>query len=150
MEGQEKKLIADIKEAAKDNQMDTVKIMAKDLVRTRRYINKLILMKAKIQALGPKVKTLRSQKAIDQAMAQAMLGLTRALKTMNRELDLSKIQIEIEYMLVKSDIMDMEEDIINDPIDDAMVDEEARQKIHENRSGYRIPQPRLLTNQKWG
>ena len=36
MEQQEKKIIADIKKMAKQGQMDAVKIMAKDLVRTRR------------------------------------------------------------------------------------------------------------------
>lgn len=39
MEQQEKKVIADIKKLAKDNQMDAVKIMAKDLVRTRRQVS---------------------------------------------------------------------------------------------------------------
>lgn len=49
MEQQEKKVIADIKKLAKDNQMDAVKIMAKDLVRTRRQSRKFMLMKANIQ-----------------------------------------------------------------------------------------------------
>lgn len=49
MEQQEKKVIADIKKLAKDNQMDAVKIMAKDLVRTRRQARKFMLMKANIQ-----------------------------------------------------------------------------------------------------
>lgn len=49
MDQQEKKVIADIKKLAKDNQMDAVKIMAKDLVRTRRQSRKFMLMKANIQ-----------------------------------------------------------------------------------------------------
>ena len=49
MEQQEKKVIADIKKLAKENQMDAVKIMAKDLVRTRRQARKFMLMKANIQ-----------------------------------------------------------------------------------------------------
>lgn len=49
MEQQEKKVIADIKKLAKENQMDAVKIMAKDLVRTRRQVRKFMLMKANIQ-----------------------------------------------------------------------------------------------------
>lgn len=51
MEQQEKKVIADIKKLAKDNQMDAVKIMAKDLVRTRRQSRKFMLMKANIQVI---------------------------------------------------------------------------------------------------
>ena len=59
---------------------DAVKIMAKDLVRTRRYIKKFMLMKANIQAVSLKIQTLRSQ----NAMAQAMKGVTKAMQNMNR------------------------------------------------------------------
>lgn len=55
--------------------------MAKDLVRTRRYIKKFILMKANIQAVSLKIQTLRS----NNAMAQAMKGVTRAMQTMNKQ-----------------------------------------------------------------
>merc|ERR1719239_766288 len=37
---------------AKQGQMDAVKIMAKDLVRTRRYVKKFMLMRANIQAVS--------------------------------------------------------------------------------------------------
>ena len=40
--------------------------MAKDLVRTRRYIKKFIMMKANIQAVSLKVQTLKSQDAMAQ------------------------------------------------------------------------------------
>lgn len=60
---------------------DAVKIMAKDLVRTRRYVKKFILMRANIQAVSLKIQTLRS----NNAMAQAMKGVTKAMQTMNRQ-----------------------------------------------------------------
>lgn len=56
--------------------------MAKDLVRTRRYENKFMLMKANIQAVSLKIQTLRSQ----NAMAQAMKGVSRAMQSMNKYL----------------------------------------------------------------
>jgi charged multivesicular body protein 2A len=120
MEGQEKKLIADIKKAAKDNQMDTVKIMAKDLVRTRRYVKKFTIMKANIQAVGLKVQTLKSQ----NAMAQAMKGVTRALGSMNKQMNLPQISRIMQEFEKQSEIMDMKEDMMNDVIDDAMGDED--------------------------
>jgi charged multivesicular body protein 2A len=55
--------------------------MAKDLVRTRRYVKKFILMRANIQAVSLKIQTLRS----NNAMAQAMKGVTKAMQTMNRQ-----------------------------------------------------------------
>merc|ERR1719493_260627 len=80
---------------AKQGQMDAVKIMAKDLVRTRRYVKKFMLMRANIQAVSLKIQTLKSQ----NAMAQAMKGVTKAMGN-------------------------MKEQMMSDTIDDALGDEE--------------------------
>ncbi|XP_045196384.1 charged multivesicular body protein 2a-like [Mercenaria mercenaria] len=120
MEQQEKKVINDIKKMAKQGQMDAVKIMAKDLVRTRRYVKKFILMRANIQAVSLKIQTLRS----NNAMAQAMKGVTRAMSTMNRQLKLPQIQKIMMEFEKQSEIMDMKEEMMNDAIDDAMGDED--------------------------
>lgn len=119
MEQQEKKIIADIKKMAKEGQMESVKIMAKDLVRTRRYVKKFMLMKANIQAVSLKIQTLRSQ----NAMAQAMKGVSKAMMSMNRQLNLPQIQKILQEFEKQSEIMDMKEEIMNDAIDDAMEDE---------------------------
>uniref|UniRef100_A0A6P7H987 Charged multivesicular body protein 2a isoform X2 n=1 Tax=Diabrotica virgifera virgifera TaxID=50390 RepID=A0A6P7H987_DIAVI len=116
MEQQEKKVINDIKKLAKEGQMDAVKIMAKDLVRTRRYVKKFMLMKANIQAVSLKIQTLRSQ----NTMAQAMKGVTKAMQSMNRQLNLPQIQRILQEFEKQSEIMDMKEEVMNDAIDDAM------------------------------
>lgn len=116
MEQQEKKIIADIKKLAKEGQMDAVKIMAKDLVRTRKYVKKFMLMKANIQAVSLKIQTLRSQ----NAMATAMKGVTKAMQSMNRQLNLPQIQRILQEFEKQSEIMDMKEEMMNDAIDDAM------------------------------
>merc|ERR1719369_1143611 len=67
---------------AKAGQMDAVKIMAKDLVRTRKYVKKFMLMRANIQAVSLKIQTLKSQ----NSMAQAMKGVTKAMMSMKRSL----------------------------------------------------------------
>lgn len=120
MEQQEKKVIADIKKMAKQGQMDAVKIMAKDLVRTRRYVKKFILMRANIQAVALKIQTLKS----NDAMAQAMKGVTKAMATMNKQLKLPQIQQIMMEFEKQSEIMDMKEEMMSDAIDDAMGDEE--------------------------
>lgn len=119
MEQQEKKIIADIKKLAKDGQMDAVKIMAKDLVRTRRYIKKFMIMKANIQAVSLKIQTLKSQ----NTMAMAMKDVTKAMQNMNRQLNMPQIQKILHEFEKQSEIMDMKEEMINDVIDDAMEDE---------------------------
>lgn len=119
MEQQEKKVIADIKKLAKEGQMDAVKIMAKDLVRTRRYVKKFMLMKANIQAVSLKIQTLKSQ----NTMAQAMRGVTKAMQNMNQQLNMPQIQKILMDFEKQSEIMDMKEEMINDVMDDAMEDE---------------------------
>merc|ERR1719450_1164183 len=98
---------------AKMGQMDAVKVMAKDLVRTRRYVKKFMLMRANIQAVSLKIQTLKSQ----NAMAQAMKGVTKAMMNMK----IQKIMQEFEK---QSEIMDMKEEMMNDAMDDVMGDED--------------------------
>ena len=124
VESKEKKLIADIKKAAKDNQMDTVKIMAKELVRTRRYLKKCILMRANIRALIIKVETIDSEKDL----AQAMKGVPRALRSFNIELSELQYQHPLEQFDLQSLIMKVKEDMMNEVIDDAMGHEDAEEE----------------------
>ena len=63
--------------------------MAKDLVRTRRYVKKFIMMKANIQAVSLKIQTLKS----NQAMTDAMKGVTKAMQTMNRQVGVDRLPI---------------------------------------------------------
>lgn len=52
---------------------NSCKVMAKDLVRTRRYISKFYGMKTQLQAVSLRIQTLRS----NQQMAEAMKGATK-------------------------------------------------------------------------
>merc|ERR1719278_1442299 len=105
---------------AKQGQMDAVKIMAKDLVRTRRYVKKFMLMRANIQAVSLKIQTLKSQ----NAMAQAMKGVTKAMMNMNKQMKLPEIQKIMQEFEKQSEIMDMKEEMMNDVMDAAMGDED--------------------------
>ncbi|CAG8512506.1 24335_t:CDS:2 [Cetraspora pellucida] len=118
----EKKLIADIKKSAKANQVRNTlqKFSYYDLVRTRRYSQKFQAMKTQLQAVSLRIQTLRS----NQQMSEAMKGATKAMKSMNRQMNLpamQKIMMEFEK---ESEIMDMKEEMMNDVIDDTMAEEE--------------------------
>merc|ERR1719270_2201954 len=95
---------------AKQGQMDAVKIMAKDLVRTRRYVKKFMLMRANIQAVSLKI--------------QAMKGVTKAMMNMNKQMKLPEIQKIMQEFEKQSEIMDMKEEMMSDVIDDALGDED--------------------------
>merc|ERR1712212_711740 len=120
MEKQEKKIIADIKQMAKKNEMATVKIMAKDLVRTRNTCKKFMVMRANIQAVSLKISTIKSQ----HAMAEAMKGVTKAMQRMNKNMKLPQIQKIMQEFEKQSEVMNMKEEIMNDVMDDAMGDED--------------------------
>ncbi|KAI0060835.1 Snf7-domain-containing protein [Artomyces pyxidatus] len=119
LEQSEKKLIMDIKKSAKAGQMNACKVMAKDLVRTRRYVQKFYQMRTQLQAVGLRIQTLRS----NQQMADAMRGATRAMKGMNRGLNLPQIQRIMNEFERESATMDMKEEMMSDAVDDVMDDD---------------------------
>lgn len=124
MEQQEVKLKNDIRKNAKSNQMDSVKIMAKDLVRTKSQIKKFELMKANLQAISIKTATLKSQ----NNMAQAMRGVTQGLVRMNRQMNLPQIQRVIHEFQKQTDMVDMKEEMINDVMDDVFEEDTDEQE----------------------
>ena len=107
--------------------------MAKDLVRTRRYVQKFYQMRTQLQAVGLRIQTLRS----NQQMADAMRGATRvclrmststqtsdkaaqAMGAMNRGLNLPQIQRIMNEFEKESATMDMKEEMMSDAVDDVM------------------------------
>jgi len=126
LEQQEKKLIQDIKKSAKQGQMGAVNVMAKDLVRTRRYIQKFYQMKTQLQAVSLRMQTVRS----NQQMMQSMKGATQLLGSMNRSMNLPGLQrIAMEFEK-ENDLMDQRQEMMDDAIDDSMEnDEEESEEI---------------------
>jgi len=120
LEQSEKKLIVDIKKSAKAGQLNACKVMAKDLVRTRRYTHKFYQMRTQLQAVSLRIQTLRS----NQQMAEAMRGATRAMASMNRGLNLPAIQRIMNEFEKENATMDMKEEMMSDAVDDAMDAEE--------------------------
>jgi len=119
LEQAEKKLIMDIKKSAKAGQLNACKVMAKDLVRTRRYVQKFYQMRTQLQAVGLRIQTLRS----NQQMAEAMRGATRAMASMNRGMNLPAISRIMNEFERESSMMDMKEGMMVDAIDDVMDDD---------------------------
>ena len=83
-----------------------------DLVRTRRYVKKFMLMRANIQAVSLKIQTLKSQ----AAMANAMKGVTKAMGNMNKQMKLPEIQKIMMEFEKQSEIMDMKGEMMEDAI----------------------------------
>lgn len=120
MEREEKRLTIEIKKAAKEGQMGAVKIMAKDLVRTRQYATKFIEMRSHLQGCALKLQTVKSH----HAMADAMKSTASAMHKMNKAVDvpsINKMMADFERENAKTEIM---QEIMGDTIDDALGGEE--------------------------
>ncbi len=76
-------------------------------------------MKANIQAVSLKITTLKSQ----GAMANAMKGVTKAMATMNKKMNLPEIQKIMMEFEKQTEMMDMKEEMMDDAIDMAMGDD---------------------------
>merc|ERR1712136_409354 len=105
---------------AKAGQMDAVRIMAKDLVRTKKYVKKFIVMKANIQAVSLKISTLKSQ----DAMMNAMKGVTKAMRKMNNQMKLPQMQ------KIMADF-ERQTEMLDDVMDDAMAGSDEEEETDE-------------------
>mmetsp|Transcript_12125 Transcript_12125/g.23910 ORF Transcript_12125/g.23910 Transcript_12125/m.23910 type:complete len:212 (+) Transcript_12125:145-780(+) len=127
LQTQEKKIIADIKKAAKDGQMGPVKIMAKDLVRTRGQITKFYGMKCQMQAVGLRLQTIKST----QGMTDAMKGAARAMKSMNAQVDAKSMARILQDFEKESALMDDKQEMMDDAIDDTFEAEDEEGAIND-------------------
>uniref|UniRef100_A0A7S3K1A5 Uncharacterized protein n=1 Tax=Aureoumbra lagunensis TaxID=44058 RepID=A0A7S3K1A5_9STRA len=128
LEKQEQKLIADIRKFAKEGQMGPVKIMAKDLVRTRTYITKFIELRSHLNAVSLKLQTVKSQ----EAMASAMKSVTTAMIRMNKAVNVPTVQKIMLNFQRENERAELTQEVMGDLLDDAMEeegDEEEQEKI---------------------
>ncbi|PNH07871.1 Vacuolar protein sorting-associated protein 2 1 [Tetrabaena socialis] len=116
LQQQEKKTIAEIKKMAKEGQMESVKVMAKSLVRNRHAVTKMYGLKSELQAVSLRLATLKST----QAMADAMRGATKAMRAMNRRMNLPNLQNIMREFERQNERMEMTSEMMGDAVDDAL------------------------------
>ena len=116
LQTQEKKIIADIKAAAKNNQMNSVKIMAKDLVRTRKYQSKFYEMKSHLQGVQLRMQTIKST----EAMARSMAGATKAMTALSKALNLPGLTQILQEFQQETEKLGITQEVMGDTIDEVM------------------------------
>jgi charged multivesicular body protein 2A len=129
---QERKIMMEMKKMAKQDQVDAVRIMARDLVRTRKYSQKMYRMRTQIQGVSLRIQTMQSS----AQMADAMKGVTKAMKSMNKQMNIPEMQKIMREFEKQNEMMGMKEDMMNDAVDDVMDDdgmeeEETEQEIQK-------------------
>ncbi|XP_054792488.1 vacuolar protein sorting-associated protein 2 homolog 1 [Prosopis cineraria] len=127
LQSQEKKLISEIKKSAKQGQMGAVRVMAKDLVRTRHQIEKFYKLKSQLQGVSLRIQTLKST----QAMGEAMKGVTKAMGQMNRQMNLPSLQKIMQEFERQNERMELTTEVMGDAIDDALEGDEEEEETEE-------------------
>ncbi|KAF7148552.1 hypothetical protein RHSIM_Rhsim03G0230000 [Rhododendron simsii] len=109
------------------NQKGAVKIMAKDLIRTRHQIEKFYKLKSQLQGVALRIQTLKST----QAMGEAMKGVTKAMGQMNRQMNLPALQKIMQEFERQNEKMEMVTEVMGDAIDDALEGDEEEEETEE-------------------
>jgi charged multivesicular body protein 2A len=129
LQREEAKLQQNIKKMAQEGQTGAVRIMAKDLVRTRQYISKLYVMNSQLKGLGVKMQMMKTS----QEMAMSMGSMTKSMKSMNQKMNvagINKIMMEFERENAKAEMtQEMMDDVLDDALDDGEAGEEEEERI---------------------
>ncbi|KAI3410829.1 uncharacterized protein J3R85_018338 [Psidium guajava] len=127
LQTQEKKLILEIKKSAKQGQMGAVRLMAKDLIRTRHQIDKFYKLKSQLQGVSLRIQTMKST----LAMGEAMKGVTKAMGQMNRQMNLPSLQKIMQEFERQNERMEMTSEVMGDAIDDALEGDEEEEETED-------------------
>ncbi|RNF25897.1 charged multivesicular body protein 2A [Trypanosoma conorhini] len=119
LQTQERKIVIDMKKMAKQDQIDSVRILARDLVRTRKYQQKMYRMRTQIQGVALRIQTMQST----GQMATAMKGVTKAMRSMNSRMNIPEMQRVMREFEKQNEMMGMKEEMMNDVVDDVMDDD---------------------------
>nr|GMC58955.1 vacuolar protein sorting-associated protein 2 homolog 1 [Ipomoea batatas] len=146
LQAQEKKLIMEIKKSAKQGQMGAVKVMAKDLIRTRHQIEKFYKLKSQLQGVSLRIQTLKST----QAMGEAMKGVTKAMGTMNRQMNLPALQRIMQEFEMQNEKMEMVLDEIGININSELVNAPSSAIAAAPATKNNVPQAEATGNEDAG
>ncbi|KAG9394132.1 Snf7 [Carpediemonas membranifera] len=111
---QEQKIMAEIRDLAKKDQLKACEILAKDLVRTRSFQVRMMKMRANLQTVGLRIQTLKSSEALTSTMGRVAAAMGRMNQQMNLP-ELQKVMREFEKNNAK---MENADEFVGDTIDD--------------------------------
>ncbi|KAA0183927.1 Charged multivesicular body protein 2a [Fasciolopsis buskii] len=120
LEQDKTRITGEIKKLAKQNEMDAVRILAKQIVRNNNYIKRFTLMRTNLEAVGLKLQTLKST----NAMAETMKDVTRVMRRMNASMKLPQLQKIMMEFEKQSGLLESKEEMMSDAIDDALGDDD--------------------------
>ena len=118
LEQEEQRIVAELKRQAKNNNVGSVKVLAKDLVRTRKYVSKFLAMRSHLQGVNLKMQAVKST----EAMARNLKSTTVAMTKVNEKLNLPELNAILQEFQQETERMGISEDVMGEAIDDVLAD----------------------------
>lgn len=113
MQNQERRVKAEIKKVAREQQIDAARILAKDLARTRAHMSKMLSMRTQLQSLAMQMSSMKTQEAMTSAMGSAVGMMAK----MNQQMNLPAMQqIAMQYE-VEQGRMEVSAEMMDDAMD---------------------------------
>jgi len=101
---------------AKQNQMQAVRHLAKDIIRMKDTQTKFIKLKAELRSLSAQMDSM----AATQQLQTAMKSVARTMAMVSHQIKLPELQAALQKYQMESEQMEMKQDMINDALDDAL------------------------------
>ncbi|KAL2556861.1 Vacuolar protein sorting-associated protein 2-like protein 3 [Forsythia ovata] len=124
---EEKKLVTEIKRTAKTGNEAATKILARQLVRLRQQIANLQGSRAQMRGIATHTQAISAQSSV----AVGMKGASKAMASMNKQMEPAKQAKVIQEFQKQSAQMDMTTEMMSDAIDDALDNDEAEDETEE-------------------
>eukprot|EP00730_Choanoeca_flexa_P003632 TRINITY_DN11461_c0_g1_i1.p2 TRINITY_DN11461_c0_g1~~TRINITY_DN11461_c0_g1_i1.p2 ORF type:complete len:211 (+),score=58.62 TRINITY_DN11461_c0_g1_i1:1997-2629(+) len=129
IEREEMKIKKSIKDAAKSNQLDSAKVLAKSLVESRRAKNRIHTTKAQINSVSMQIQ----QQASMARVAGALSKSTEVMELMSSLIRLPEIRqtmMQMSREMTKAGLIEeMMDDTFESVMDDSDVEEEAQEEV---------------------
>ncbi|KAK2952416.1 putative Charged multivesicular body protein 2a [Blattamonas nauphoetae] len=141
LQNEEKKHAANLKKAAKDNQQNSAKLFAKQIVRGRAQVQRLYQMRANLSSMEMQIQIVSSQ----QALVGCMKNMNKIMGTMSRQIKVPEMQKIMMEFQRQNDMMEQKQEIMDDAMDEAFgaadEEEEADKMINQILDEFSIQMP---------
>lgn len=109
----EKTIIAEIKKAANASDIQTAKMKARELIRSRNFRKRLLITQQSLSALAQKLSLIQST----QMSQEVLLSTTKILQTLNAKMDLQATYKMLMQFQKENDTLDERQEISDETLD---------------------------------
>ena len=113
LEEQQEELKVKIRDAARRNGVQSAKVLAKNMVRTRKGIEQFHVLHAQLLNVHMQLESMSSVQAIQEAMK----GATISMMKMNRSLQIQGMQNVMKQFEIETEKMDMKMELVDEALE---------------------------------